>query len=117
MDPSGPARNIEYMTKPCKKRVVMAREVANRWLTEASAPEYRMTVYESGSSKPVKMLSGLLRSFRDGKLVLGGVGLIADLGVSDGQAAGSITIWSSNHAALITLDLSLIHISEPTRPY
>lgn len=92
------------MPKPCRKRVVMAKKVAQRWLTEASQPEYRMTIYESGASKPVKMLSGLLRSFRDGKLVLGGVGTIPDLGVTDCQGAGSITVWSSNHTALVTLD-------------
>ena len=85
----------------------MARKVANRWLSEASQPEYRMTIYESGASKPVKMLSGLLRSFRDGKLVLAGVGTITDLGVSDNKNAGSITIWSSNHAAIVTLDVWL----------
>lgn len=92
------------MGKPCKKRVVMAKSVAKRWLADASQPMYRMTVYESGASKPVKVLSGLLRSFRDGRLVLGGVGTIPDLGVRDGDAMGSITIWSSNHEALLALD-------------
>ena len=92
------------MVKPCKKRIVMAKEVAERWLSEASTPMYRMTVYETGASKPVKMLSGLLRSFRDGRLVLAGVGTINDLGVSDGDSVGSITIWTSNHAALVALD-------------
>jgi len=82
----------------------MAKKVAQRWLTEASQPMYRMTVYESGASRPVRMLSGLLRSFRDGRLVMAGVGSIPDLGVSDGDSAGSITIWTSNHAALLTLD-------------
>lgn len=92
------------MSKPCKKRIVMARQVAQRWLKESSQPMYRMTVYETCSSKPVRMLSGLLRSFRDSRIVMAGVGSIPDLGVSDGDSAGSITLWSSNHAALLTLD-------------
>ena len=92
------------MNKPCNKRIVMAKKVAKRWLSESSTPMYKMTVYETCSSKPVRMLSGLLRSFRDGRLVMAGVGSIPDLGVSDGDSAGTITLWSANHEALLTLD-------------
>lgn len=92
------------MTKPCKKRIVMAKGVAERWLKSHSTPEYRITIYESGLSKPIRNISNLLRSFRDGKAKIAGVGTIADLGIGTAESAGSLTIWSSNHSELVKLD-------------
>lgn len=92
------------MSKPCKKRVVMAKGVAERWLKSHSAPEYRITVYESGTSKPIRNITNLLRSFRDGKARIAGVGTIPDLGISGEASAGALTVWSSNHAGLLKLD-------------
>ena len=92
------------MDKPCKKRVVMTKKVAARWLRDAAQPEYRLTVYEMGNSKPTRKLANLLRSFRDGKAHLNGVEHIQDLGINEGQLAGSMTVWSADHAALLALD-------------
>ena len=90
--------------KPCKKRVVMAKGVADRWLQSRSAPEYRVTVYESGNSKPIRNITNLLRSFRDGKAAISGIETISDLGIGSEESAGAITIWSSNHSELVKLD-------------
>jgi len=92
------------MSKPCKKRVVMAKEVAQRWLQSHATPEYRVTVYEAGSSKPIRNINNLLRSFRDGKARISGIAPITDLGIGKEENAGSLTIWSSNHAELVKLD-------------
>ena len=92
------------MDKPCKKRVVMAKKVAARWLETVATPEYRLTIFEAGHSKPVRMMASLLRGFRDGKAYLTGVEPITDLGIDEGELAGSIKVWSSNHAALLALD-------------
>ncbi len=90
--------------KPCKKRVVMAKGVAERWLKNASAPEYRLTVYESGTSKPIRNIVNLLRSFRDGKAKISSINTISDLGIGTEDSAGAVTIWSTNHAELLKLD-------------
>jgi len=82
----------------------MAKKVASRWLREAATPEYRLTVHEMGPSKPTRKLANLLRSFRDGKAYLRGVEPISDLGIDEGELAGSLTIWSSNHGDLVALD-------------
>lgn len=92
------------MSKPCKKRIVMAKGVAERWLKSHSAPEYRITVYESGTSKPIRNISNLLRSFRDGKARIAGISPIPDLGIGREESAGTLTIWSSNHSELVKLD-------------
>lgn len=92
------------MSKPCKKRIVMAKGVAERWLESRSTPEYRVTVYESGTSKPIRNISNLLRSFRDGKARIAGIQTISDLGIGNEDSAGSMTIWSSNHSELVKLD-------------
>jgi len=92
------------VSKPCKKRIVMAKGVAERWLKSHSTPEYRITVYESGTSKPIRNISNLLRSFRDGKARIAGIQAIPDLGIGGEQSAGSLTIWSSNHSELVKLD-------------
>ncbi len=82
----------------------MAKGVAERWLKNASAPEYRLTVYESGTSKPIRNIVNLLRSFRDGKARIGGIQTISDLGIGSEASAGAVTIWSTNHSELLKLD-------------
>jgi hypothetical protein len=92
------------MSKPSEKRVVMAREVAGRWLGNKSTPEYRISIYEAGTSRPIRNLASLLRSFRDGKAPIRGIPTIEDLGVESPDGDDTITIWSSDHAGLIGLD-------------
>ena len=92
------------MSKPSKKRIVMTRLVAERWLGDLSSPEYRISIYEAGTKAPVRNLASLLRSFRDGKAPIRGIPQISDLGVESPEGEGTITIWSSDHSSLILLD-------------
>ena len=88
-----------FMSKPSKKRVVMAKKLARRWLKDKVSTEYRFTVYYGG--REIKNLAGLLRSFRDSKLRLGSVEPLPDLGIK--ESFDSLQVWSSNRTALITL--------------
>lgn len=74
----------------------MARNLARRWLEAAAHPEYRLTVYYVGQE--IKGLPNLLRSFRDGRVKIGSVEPIPDLGISEGF--DSVTVWSSDREAL-----------------
>lgn len=78
----------------------MAGRVAKRWLKANLRDEYRLTVFQSG--KGVKNLPGLLRSFRDGKIKIGSVLPIRDLGIKLGF--DQVDIWSSDKEHLIELD-------------
>jgi len=85
--------------RPSERRVLMARSLARRWLEERVRPEHRLTVYFVG--REVRGYPNLLRSFRDGKLKLGSVESIPDLGVIEGF--DSITVWSSDAPSLAKL--------------
>lgn len=84
------------MGEASEKRVVMARNLALRWLGERTRPEHRLTIYYVG--REVRGLPGVLRSFRDSKLRIGSVDPIPDLGIADGFDA--VTVWSSDRDAL-----------------
>jgi len=78
------------------KRVVMAKVVAQQWLESTTRPEFRLQVYYG--AREIRGLPALLRSFRDGKLKIGSVEPIQDLGVKEGF--DSFTIWSSDREGL-----------------
>ena len=80
-------------------RVVMARQVAMRWLAGLAQPEYRFDVLYG--AKRIRNLPNLLRSFRDRKASLEGVPAIADLGVREN--GDSISLWSGNREQLQAL--------------
>jgi len=80
------------------KRIVMAREVARKWLEKRATSEYRFTAYSTGR---VKRLPSLLRAFRDGKVALKDVQAIKDLGIRTNF--DNIELWSSNYVALLSL--------------
>jgi hypothetical protein len=88
-------------TKPSHKRVLMARRLAKRWVASKANPEFRLTVYRP-AGRELRNLPDLLKSFRDGKIRLGGLDPIRDLGVKGGF--DHCTVWSSDRARLITLD-------------
>ena len=90
--------------KPSSKRVIMAKNVATRWLKEHTAKEYRITVYETIKSKPIKNLVQLLRSFRDGKTKVAGLEPVTDLGLSSIESFGALTIWSTDHSKIKDLN-------------
>ncbi len=85
---------------PSRRRVAMAKRLARKWVEANAAAEYRMTVYRG--AKEVRNLPGLLRSFRDGKIKIGSVAPITDLGLKTGF--DQITIWSGDREGLIKLD-------------
>jgi len=80
-------------------RVVMAKVVAQRWLEARAKPEYRLKVYYA--AKEIRGLPALLRSFRDGKLKVGSIDPIPDLGVKEGF--DHFLIWSSDRSGLVNL--------------
>jgi len=82
-----------------EKRVVMAREVAQRWLGRLARAEYRMRILYG--VKEIKNLPNLLRSFRDRKAHFIGVPVIEDLGVKEGF--DYVDVWSGDRSGLIKL--------------
>jgi hypothetical protein len=78
------------------KRVVMAKMIAQQWLERQTRPEYRLRVYYA--AREIRGLPALLRSFRDGKLKMGSINPIPDLGVK--EDFDSFTVWSSDREGL-----------------
>ena len=84
---------------PSEHRVVMARDLAKRWLLEQVHPEHRLTVYYA--SLDSRGLPKLLRSFRDARLKIGGIDPIRDLGVQ--EDFDSVTVWSADRDGVVHL--------------
>lgn len=88
-----------------KERVVMARDVARRWLQKAGQIEYRFSIYGLGPLGGAKRFASVLRSWRDGKIRVSGVGgsipSIPDLGVREFE--DGVEVWSSDHTAMARL--------------
>ena len=87
-------------SKPSHRRVAMAKRLARRWVQANVRPEYRVTVYMG--PKGLRNLPGLLRSFRDGKLKVGSVDPVTDLGIKAGF--DHVEIWSADRKGLVALD-------------
>ena len=86
------------MTKTAsEQRVVMARLVAKRWIEARTHSEYRLTVYYG--SREIRGLPGLLRSWRDAKIKIGGMTPIPDLGLKEGF--DHFEVWSSDREGLL----------------
>lgn len=83
--------------KPPARRVVMSRKVARQWLLKQARPEYRFRVFNPNA----KDYPSVLRSFRDGKIKVGNVAPIPDLGVKEDFEG--FYVWSSDQEALKTL--------------
>jgi hypothetical protein len=84
---------------PSERRIVMARNLAKRWLEAEVRPEHRLTIYYAG--KEVRGLPNVLRGFRDARLKIGKMDAIPDLGITEGF--DSVTVWSSDRDALVRL--------------
>jgi hypothetical protein len=76
------------------KRIVMARDVATRWILRVAKPEYRLRIY----SCDAKEWSRKLRCFRDGKSVMAGVKPAGDLGIH--EEFDVLEVWSSNRTTV-----------------
>lgn len=81
-----------------ERRIIMAKNVAQRFIEDRLSAEYRLQVY--GNSQDIKKLPGLLRSFRDGKINLTGLDTpyIEDLGIQENF--DSIELWSTHREPL-----------------
>lgn len=90
---------VEFMGDGTQKRVLLTRRVARKWLEEKANPEYRMSIF--GMASKIRRFPDLLRSFRDGKLKIGGISPVRDLGIKEGF--DSVTVWSSDRESLISL--------------
>jgi len=86
-------------TKASEHKVVMAKRVASHWLAERLQPEYRLKVYQG--AREIRGLPALLRSFRDGKLRIGSVEPIRDLGIQ--EEFDHFIVWSSDREGLMQL--------------
>jgi len=82
-----------------RKRVLMTRRVAERWLRAVSFPEHRIRVLYG--SREIRNLTSLLYSFRDGKIAMQDVPRVADLGVK--TDFDGIELWSRDHDGLKAL--------------
>jgi hypothetical protein len=85
--------------KPSRRRVVLAKEVARRWIQSCLRPEYQLKVYYG--AREIRKLPDLLRSFRDGKLKIGSVEPIPDLGIR--EEFDHVVAWSRHKEGLIKL--------------
>jgi hypothetical protein len=83
--------------KPSVQRVVMAKEVARRWLEAKARAEYRLRIYGSH----IRNFPGLLRAFRDNRTRIAGVKSIPDLGIREGF--DTVSVWSTDYDALMSL--------------
>lgn len=86
------------------RRIVMAREVASRWLTANTRPEYRIVVHFLSGDK--RFLPAVVKSFRDKTATIGNVPHIPDLGMS--ESYGSLELWSSDGSAIRALSAELV---------
>jgi hypothetical protein len=93
------SKDDKSLKKPSEKRVVMAKVVARRWVKKQSTPEHRLTILYG--AREIRNLPSLLRSHRDGKLRIGKVGSLPDLGVKEGF--DQIVVWSSHYGPLVQL--------------
>lgn len=81
------------------RKVVMARRVARRWLSQVAEPEYRFKILLG--SREYKNLANLLRSFRDGKVAMRGLKVVTDMGIS--ESFDAVTVWSKDREGLVAL--------------
>ncbi len=87
------------MAESPQKRVVMIKRVARKWVARIAHPEYRFRVLLG--AREIRNLPGLLRSFRDGKITMGDVPRVADLGIKEGF--DSLAVWSKDREGLLKL--------------
>lgn len=85
------------------KKVVMARNVAWRWIRKVAKAEYRLRVLYGAVE--YKNLPNLLRAFRDGKVAMKGLVPLPDMGLK--EDFDGFEVWSSDKEALSTLNVWL----------
>ena len=78
----------------------MAKMVSRKWLAKNVHAEHRMTVY-STDQRMLRALPSLLRSFRDGRIKLGSLQSISDLGIK--EEGDGVTLWSADSDKMASL--------------
>lgn len=76
----------------------MAKKLAKKWLTSHMAPRFKVRVF---CNQDPKVLGSLLYSWRDGRMKLGSLEPLPDLGIR--QGFDFIDIWSSDKKAMSQL--------------
>jgi hypothetical protein len=74
------------------RRVVLARAVAARYITEGAVPEYRLSVFLDGENN--RNVPGLVNGFRDGRVKLGGLTAPSDFGAR--EEFDAMTMWTAD---------------------
>ena len=83
-----------------ERRVVMAKDIASRWLQDSVQAEFRLTVL--GPTERLTSLLRVLRAFRNGKVRIGQVMPIRDLGIL--VTFDSVVLWSADSDGLKALN-------------
>lgn len=83
-------------TLPTCRRVVLARAIAARYLTEVSRPEYRLSILTRSDDRV--HAPSLLAGLRDGRVRLGGITSPVHFGIR--EEFDSIVLWSSDSVTL-----------------
>jgi hypothetical protein len=81
------------------KKIIMTKQVAEKWLAKIASSEYRFMVLYG--SYRIRNLPDLLRSFRDKKVAMVGVKPIQDLGVK--ETFDGIEVWSKDKIGMLAL--------------
>ena len=79
----------------------MAKDIAQHWLERRASAEYRLTVLYGHPDGNSRGLPRLLKAFRDGRVKLGGVESIPDLGIKTGF--DSVEIWSEDREKILAV--------------
>jgi len=87
------------MPESHEKHVLMNRRVAARWVLKLASPQFRFRVLFG--AREIRNLPNLLESFRDGKVNMGTVSSIRDLGIK--TDFDGIEMWSEDQEGLIAL--------------
>jgi len=85
--------------KTQETKIVMEKRVAARWLSRIAKSEHRLKIFYSARGS--QNLANLMRSYRDGKVVLEGVHNTVDIGVKD--YGNAVEVWTSDREVLIQI--------------
>lgn len=85
-------------SKPAERRVIMAHNIARKWLFEHAQPEFRLRVF-TGSVRVSNFQRSALHKFRNGsKGPFREVDPLPDLGIE--VKGDSLFVWSKNRKGL-----------------
>lgn len=80
---------------PTHRKIVMARNIAAKYLRSAAIPEFRLTILLNGTD--TRNVQGMITGLRDGRIRIGGVPLSA---FEVRENFDSISVWSSDESSI-----------------